>query len=111
MHNKYNRGGLFEWSVSADEKQSTKNVLDLQQSGLLMPRDYYLNKTDEDEVMVAYLDFMTKIGVLLGAEEASARAQMKEVIKLEREISEVSLFHRRCPLGNKATFVTIIICS
>lgn len=90
MHNKYNRGGLFEWSVSADEKNSTRNVLDLQQGGFVMPRDYYLNKTDDDEIMVAYLDFMVKIGLLLGSDEANTRVQMKEVIKLEREIAKVS---------------------
>lgn len=92
MHNKYNRGGLFEWSVSADEKDSTKNVLDLQQGSFLMPRDYYLNKTDDDEIMIAYLDFMTKIGVLLGGNETITRNQMKQVIELERKIAKVSFF-------------------
>lgn len=92
MHNKYNRGGLFEWSVSADEKDSTKNVLDLQQGSFLMPRDYYLNKTDDDEIMIAYLDFMTKIGVLLGGNETITRNQMKQVIELERKIAKVCLF-------------------
>lgn len=38
----------------------------------------------------AYLDFMTKIGVLLGGNEANTRAQMKEVLQLEREIAKVS---------------------
>lgn len=91
MHNKYNRGGLFEWSVSADEKNSSRNVLEVQQGNFLLPRDYYLNKTDDDEVIVAYLNYMTMIGVLLGGEEATVRRQMKDVIALERRISQVSL--------------------
>ena len=90
MHNKYNRGGLFEWSVSADEKNSTRNVLDLQQGGFVMPRDYYINKTDDDPIIVAYLDFMTKIGVLLGSDEINCRTQMREVLKLERKIAKVN---------------------
>lgn len=90
IHNKYNRGGLFEWSVSADEKNSTINILGLQQGGFVMPRDYYLNKTDDDEMIVAYLEYMTKVGVLLGANEETTMAQMKEVLKLEREIAKVN---------------------
>ncbi|KPM08141.1 endothelin-converting enzyme 2-like protein 2 [Sarcoptes scabiei] len=94
MHNKYNRGGLFEWSVSADEKDPAKNILDLQQSSFVMPRDYYLNKTDDDEIMVAYLDFMTKIGVLLGGDETITRNQMKDVIAFERKIAEITVPQR-----------------
>nr|XP_027199994.1 endothelin-converting enzyme homolog isoform X2 [Dermatophagoides pteronyssinus] len=90
MHNRYNRGGLFEWSVSADEKDSTKNVLNLQQGSFIMSRDYYLNKTDNDEIIVAYLDFMTKVGVLLGGgDESSTRMQMKKVLEFERKISKI----------------------
>lgn len=90
MHNRYNRGGLFEWSVAQDEKNSSRMVLDLQQGGFVMPRDYYMNKTDDDPIMVAYLEFMVKIGVLLGGEEASTRAQMKDVLRLERAMAKVN---------------------
>ncbi|KAH9399044.1 Endothelin-converting enzyme 2 [Tyrophagus putrescentiae] len=89
MHNRYNRGGLFEWSVAQDEKNSSRMVLDLQQGGFVMPRDYYMNKTDDDPIMVAYLEFMVKIGVLLGGEEASTRAQMKDVLRLERAMAKI----------------------
>lgn len=34
----------------------------MDQSGLTLPnRDYYINKTDSDEILVAYLDYMTKV--------------------------------------------------
>lgn len=34
----------------------------MDQSGLTLPnRDYYLNKTENDEILVAYLDYMTKV--------------------------------------------------
>lgn len=49
-----------------------------------------MNKTDDDPIMVAYLEFMVKIGVLLGGEEASTRAQMKDVLRLERAMAKVS---------------------
>ena len=62
----------------------------------MMPRDYYLNKTDDDDVVVAYLDFMIKVGVLLGGNKDSTRAQMKEVLKLERQIAKVNKKRRLC---------------
>ena len=33
----------------------------MDQSGLTLPnRDYYINKTENDDILVAYLDYMTK---------------------------------------------------
>lgn len=51
MHNEFNRGGLFSWAVGADERNSSRNVIQIDQSGLGLPsRDYYINKTLDDEV-------------------------------------------------------------
>lgn len=44
---------------------------------------------------------MTKIGVLLGGNEANTRAQMKEVLQLEREIAKVSKLEILAPTSNK----------
>ena len=34
----------------------------MDQSGLTLPnRDYYINKTENDDILVAYLDYMTKV--------------------------------------------------
>jgi len=34
----------------------------MDQSGLTLPnRDYYLNKSSTDEILSAYLDYMTKV--------------------------------------------------
>ncbi len=52
LHNQYNRGGLFSWAVGADERNSTKNIIQVDQSGLGLPsRDYYLNRNSDDEVI------------------------------------------------------------
>lgn len=51
LHNTYNRGGLFSWAVGADERNSTRNIIQLDQSGLGLPsRDYYINKTNNKDV-------------------------------------------------------------
>ena len=52
LHNQYNRGGLFSWGVGEDERNSSRNILQLDQGGLGLPtRDYYLNKSKDDEVI------------------------------------------------------------
>ncbi|RWS21777.1 Endothelin-converting enzyme 2-like protein [Leptotrombidium deliense] len=91
VHNEYDRGGLFSWAVGADEKNSTHNIIQLDQGGLGLPsRDYYLNKTYE-EVVNAYLTFMTRVGVLLGGEENSTRTQMEAVIEFERKLANITV--------------------
>ncbi|CAG2117658.1 unnamed protein product, partial [Medioppia subpectinata] len=90
LHNEYNRGGLFSWAVGADEKNSTQNIIQIDQSGLGLPsRDYYINKTTNDEVLKAYLNFMIRVGVLLGGEENSTRDQMKNVLEFEKRLAQV----------------------
>lgn len=89
MSNKYNRGNIFDWTVDADQTDSTKNIIVIAEGELGLPRDYYLNKTDDDPIIIAYVDYMTKIGVLLGGEESSTRQQMKQVLALERELAQI----------------------
>ena len=56
QHN-YNVGGFFVWNVGEDDKNSSRHVLQLDQGGLsLSTRDQYLNKTaQEDSVLAALL--------------------------------------------------------
>lgn len=92
LHNQYNRGGLFSWAVGADERNSTKNIIQIDQSGLGLPsRDYYLNKSSDDEVLKAYLTFMTKVGVLLGGDEENVKNQMKDVLEFETELAKITI--------------------
>lgn len=92
LHNQYNRGGLFSWGVGEDERNSSRNILQLDQGGLGLPtRDYYLNKSRDDEVLVSYLNYMTKVGVLLGGEENSTRSQMEDVIEFETKLANITI--------------------
>lgn len=64
--NKYNIGALFSYSVGEDDKNSTRHVLQIDQSGLTLPtRENYLNKTEHGKVLEAYLDYMTKVSIKL----------------------------------------------
>lgn len=65
VQNKYNIGAFFSYAVGEDEKNSSRHVLQVDQSGLTLPtRENYLNKTEHAKVLEAYLDYMTKVSDL-----------------------------------------------
>lgn len=87
----YNMGGLFSWAVNEDDRNSSRHIIQIDQGGLTLPTiDNYLNKTEHEKVLVAYLEYMTKIGVLLGGEENSTRRQMQDIINFETKIAEIT---------------------
>ena len=67
----YNVGGFFVWNVGEDDKNSSRHVLQLDQGGLsLSTRDQYLNKTaQEDPVLAALLHVMVQSSLMLYAEK------------------------------------------
>ncbi|KAK7794358.1 hypothetical protein R5R35_007241 [Gryllus longicercus] len=91
LQNRYNMGGLFTWAVGEDDRNSSRHVIQIDQGGLTLPtRDNYLNKTGNAKVLAAYLEYMTKVGVLLGGEEKTTRDQMKAVIDFETELANIT---------------------
>lgn len=85
-------GALFSFSVGEDDKNSSRHVLQVDQSGLALPtRDNYLNKTDAHlNILKAYLEYMTKVGVLLGGEPNATRDQMQAVIDFETRLANIT---------------------
>ncbi|XP_015990050.2 endothelin-converting enzyme 2 isoform X5 [Rousettus aegyptiacus] len=62
------------------------------QSGLFLPsRDYYLNRTANEKVLTAYLDYMEELGMLLGGQPASTREQMRQVLELEIQVANITV--------------------
>ncbi|XP_066598593.1 endothelin-converting enzyme homolog isoform X2 [Prorops nasuta] len=91
LQNVYNMGGLFTWGVNEDDRNSSRYIIQIDQGGLTLPTaDNYLNKTEHGKVLAAYLEYMTKIGVLLGGEENSTRKQMQDVIDFETKLAEIT---------------------
>lgn len=91
LQNKYNMGGLFGWAVGEDDRNSSRHIIQIDQGGLTLPtRDNYLNKTLHGKVLDAYLDYMTKVAVLLGANETAAKNQMQAVIDFETRLAEIT---------------------
>ncbi|KYM76847.1 Endothelin-converting enzyme 1 [Atta colombica] len=92
LQNVYNMGGLFSWTVNEDDRNSTRYIIQIDQGGLTLPTaEYYINVTEYGKVLTAYLDYMTKIGVLLGGEENITRKQMQDVISFETKLAEITI--------------------
>lgn len=92
LQNVYNMGGLFSWAVNEDDRNSTRHIIQIDQGGLTLPTaDNYLNVTEHGKVLAAYLDYMTKIGVLLGGEENSTKRQMQAIIDFETRLAKITI--------------------
>ncbi|XP_043270753.1 neprilysin-1-like [Venturia canescens] len=91
LRGEYNEGVLIEQWVGPDDKNSSVNILQLDQMQLALPsRDYYLKKTSEAELR-AYHRYMTNVSVLLGANPQTASEEFDRVINLEKQLAEASL--------------------
>ncbi|TKS80520.1 Endothelin-converting enzyme 2 [Collichthys lucidus] len=88
----YKAQPFFSVGVSADPKNSNSNVIQVDQSGLFLPsRDYYLNKTANEKVLVAYLDYMVELGMLLGGERTSTQLQMQQILDFETALANITV--------------------
>jgi len=81
---------LVDFSVSTDLKNSSWRILDLDQPGLGMSREY-LMKGLEDKDIQAYFTFMKDVAFLLGADKDEAEKQMLDVLKFEISLANISL--------------------
>ncbi|XP_001602853.1 neprilysin-1 [Nasonia vitripennis] len=91
LRGEYNEGVLLEQWVGPDDKNSSTNILQLDQMQLALPsRDYYLKRSSEVQ-LAAYHRYMTNVAVLLGADPKNASEEFEKVIALEIELANASL--------------------
>ncbi|KAF7286321.1 hypothetical protein GWI33_006050 [Rhynchophorus ferrugineus] len=87
----YNEGFLVEQWIGPDDKNSSVNIIQMDQMSLALPsRDYYLKSSSEGD-MKAYHKYMTNIAVLLGANKTTAGDELEKIIDFERKLAEASL--------------------
>ncbi|XP_048361929.1 endothelin-converting enzyme 2 isoform X2 [Sphaerodactylus townsendi] len=83
---------FFTVFMGADSKSSNSNIIQVDQSGLFLPsRDYYLNRTANEKVLAAYLEYMVELGTLLGGAKASTEEQMQQVLELEIQLANLTV--------------------
>ncbi|XP_037318692.1 endothelin-converting enzyme 2b isoform X2 [Pungitius pungitius] len=88
----YRAQPFFSVGVNADPKNSNSNIIQLDQSGLFLPsRDYYLNRTANEKVLVAYLDYMVELGTLLGGDRSSTQVQMRQILDFETALANITV--------------------
>ncbi|XP_030633266.1 endothelin-converting enzyme 2b, partial [Chanos chanos] len=88
----YRAQPFFTVGVSVDPKNSNSNVIQVDQSGLFLPsRDYYLNKTANEKVLKAYLEYMVELGLLLGGDKNSTQSQMQQILDFETALANITV--------------------
>nr|CAH7723514.1 unnamed protein product [Callosobruchus chinensis] len=87
----YNEGYVIEQWVGPDDKDSSANILQIDQSVLALPsRDYYLKLSSRGD-LDAYHKYMTNIAILLGANSTTAAKELLEIMEFERKLANASL--------------------
>lgn len=83
---------LFSLYVSADEKNSSMNIVQLYQGGLAMgDRDYYLQDDEQTKrIREAYKEYVSKLFTLAGMTPEQVDMATGAVIKIEQAIAEAS---------------------
>ena len=84
---------FFGCGVEADLMKSDINARYLSQPGLGLPdRDYYIVASKENQqIMVAYTNYLEKIFTLVGYNKKAAKKAAKNIIALESKIAEWSM--------------------
>lgn len=77
--------GLFYTYVSTDNKDSTKNIVYLGQSGLSLPDEAYYREDEYQEIRQEFLKHVAKIFELAKLENPSQSAQ--EVLEIESQLA------------------------
>lgn len=83
---------MFGIGVGADQKDAEWNLVGIGQGGLgLGERDYYVSDDPQNKrVLEAYKQYLKKLFMLTGADEATAQKKMEAVLAIETRIAKVS---------------------
>ncbi|GFY52580.1 neprilysin-1 [Trichonephila inaurata madagascariensis] len=86
----YNQGIIIEQWVGPDDKNSSVNVIQLDQMTFGLPSREYFLKDSSDRERKAYLKLMVEVAILFGAEREVAEIDMADVLELEIRLANAS---------------------
>uniref|UniRef100_A0A1A9X1W5 Neprilysin, neutral endopeptidase 2 n=1 Tax=Glossina brevipalpis TaxID=37001 RepID=A0A1A9X1W5_9MUSC len=81
---------IIDFSISVDFKNSTRRIIDLDQSYIGLSREFLVKGLNETLVK-AYYDYMVDMAVLFGADKDDAMSEMKEALEFEIKLANISL--------------------
>jgi len=81
---------MISIGIGTDSKDSLKRILEIDQPGLGLSREYLI-KGFADKDVQAYYNYMVQTAVFMGAKEEVAKIEMKEALELELKLAEMSL--------------------
>jgi len=85
-----NSDRMISIGIGTDSKDSEKRILEIDQPGLGLSREYLIKGFNDKDVQ-AYYNYMVQTAVFLGADEEVARVEMKAALELELKLAEMSL--------------------
>ncbi|XP_046660594.1 neprilysin-2-like isoform X3 [Homalodisca vitripennis] len=83
-------GSLFQISVSIDAKNTSKRVIEIDQAGLGLPREF-LVKGLSDPIVQAYYSYMVDIAEMYGADRRLAQVKLNESLMFEIELAKITV--------------------
>ncbi|HMG03468.1 MAG TPA: M13 family metallopeptidase [Edaphobacter sp.] len=91
--NKYAIDYLFDFGSDQDQKDSSKQIGEVDQAGLGLPdRDYYLNQDERSKKLRSeYVEHVTKMFTLIGDSPEDAAKEAKHVLDIETALAEGSM--------------------
>ncbi|XP_035829721.1 neprilysin-1 [Aplysia californica] len=89
IRGKYEAPYLFNIGVGADDKNSTANIIQIDQATLGMPsREYYMHRNQAH--LQAYVRFMSDVVRLMGATGPDVTSQLNDLLDFETKLANVS---------------------
>ncbi|XP_007900582.1 endothelin-converting enzyme-like 1 [Callorhinchus milii] len=87
----YSAAAFFTLNINVDDKNSSRNVIRIDQDGLTLPeRSLYLGQDEESEkILAVYKTLIEKLVSLLGADDAKQKTE--EILQLETQLANITI--------------------
>ncbi|XP_054266542.1 neprilysin-2-like [Macrosteles quadrilineatus] len=83
-------GNLFYVYISIDNKNTTRRIIEVDQAGLGLSREFLI-RGEEDSIVKAYYNYMVDMAVLYGADRETAKQQLRDCLLFEIELAKLTV--------------------
>jgi len=86
----FSTGSVLDVGISTNSLNASQRIMSFDQPSLGLSREYLIKGLEEKEVK-AYFRYMVETAIYLGADKETAVKQMKDVLRFELKLAEMSL--------------------